>query len=102
VPVVQRWVDDGGLPAEVDLVTVSTGVDPRRPNYPPADWLRSEGWTAPVLVDGDDAAAMAAGLTAYPFFVGVDGEGAVVARTSGELSTDELSAIAEELSPGMS
>jgi hypothetical protein len=66
VPVVQQWVDAGGLPSSVDLVTVSTAADPRRPNHPPGEWLASEGWTAPVLVDGDDRAATAAGLTAFP------------------------------------
>lgn len=97
VPVVQEWVDGGGLPEGVDLVTVSTAIDPRRPNYPPADWLAAEGWTAPVLVDGDDSAANVAGLTAFPFFVAVDADGNVVARTSGELSPDQLDAMAEEL-----
>jgi thiol-disulfide isomerase/thioredoxin len=100
VPVVQAWVDGGGLPEGVDLVTVSTAADDRRPNYPPADWLAAEGWTAPVLVDGDNAAAGAAGLTAYPFFVGVDGDGAVVERTSGELTPAQLDAIAARLAPG--
>jgi cytochrome c biogenesis protein CcmG, thiol:disulfide interchange protein DsbE len=100
VPVVQAWVDGGGLPDGVDLVTVSTAADDRRPNYPPADWLAAEGWTAPVLVDGDNAAAEAAGLTAYPFFVAVDGDGEVVERTSGELTAAQLDAIAARLAPG--
>jgi thiol-disulfide isomerase/thioredoxin len=100
VPVVQQWVDDGKLPDGVDLVTVSTAADPRRPNYPPGEWLDGEGWTAPVLVDGDDRAAAAAGLTAFPFFVGVDSEGNVVERASGELTPGQLSAIAGELSDG--
>jgi thiol-disulfide isomerase/thioredoxin len=97
VPVVQDWVDAGGLPAGVDLVTVSTSADPRRPNHPPGEWLASEGWTAPVLVDGDDRAATAAGLTAFPFFVGVDADGNVVGRTSGQLSADQLSAAVADL-----
>lgn len=100
VPVVQQWVDDGGLPDGVDLATVSTAVDSRRPNYPPAEWLDDEGWTAPVLVDGTNAAAEAAGLTGFPFFVAVDGEGNVVGRTSGELTAEGLTAIAESLTAG--
>jgi cytochrome c biogenesis protein CcmG/thiol:disulfide interchange protein DsbE len=94
VPVVQDWVDGGGLPAGVDLVSVSTAIDPRRPNYPPGEWLEREGWTAPVLVDGQDQAAAAAGLTAFPFFVAVDGEGNVVARESGELTDSQLTEVA--------
>jgi cytochrome c biogenesis protein CcmG, thiol:disulfide interchange protein DsbE len=97
VGVVQDWIDEGGLPSGVDLVAVSTAADDRRPNFPPAAWLDGEGWTAPVLVDGDDAAARAVGLTAFPFFVAVDGQGDVVRRTSGELSTDALTGIAAEL-----
>jgi cytochrome c biogenesis protein CcmG, thiol:disulfide interchange protein DsbE len=100
VPVVQRWVDDGGLPSDVDLVTVSTAADSRRPNHPPAAWLDREGWTAPVLVDGANTAAEAAGLTGFPFFVGVDSEGEVVSRTSGQLTEAQLTAIAESLTAG--
>jgi cytochrome c biogenesis protein CcmG, thiol:disulfide interchange protein DsbE len=97
VPVVQDWVDGGGLPPGVDLVTVSTAIDPRRPEYPPDEWLAGEGWTAPVLVDADNTAAAAAGLSAYPFFVAVDGDGTVALRASGELTSDELDAIAAEI-----
>jgi cytochrome c biogenesis protein CcmG/thiol:disulfide interchange protein DsbE len=101
VPVVQQWVDGGGLPEGVDLVTVSTAADERRPNYPPADWLASEGWTAPVLADdADQSAARAVGLTAYPFFVAVDAEGGVVARASGELTPDQLNQVAAEIAAG--
>jgi thiol-disulfide isomerase/thioredoxin len=98
VPLVQQWVDQGGLPEGVDLVSVSTAIDPSRPNYPPDAWLAREGWTAPVLVDADNSAAEAAGLTAYPFFVAVRADGTVVQRTSCELTTDQLDAIAEQLS----
>jgi thiol-disulfide isomerase/thioredoxin len=97
VPVVQQWVDDGRLPEGVDLVSVSTAIDPNRPNYPPDAWLADEGWTAPVLVDADNSAAQAVGLSAYPFFVAIDGDGTVVLRTSGELTTDQLDAIASTL-----
>ena len=97
VPVVQQWVDDGSLPEGVDLVSVSTAIDPNRPNYPPDAWLADEGWTAPVLVDADNSAAQAVGLSAYPFFVAIDGNGNVVLRTTGELTTDQLDAIASTL-----
>src|SRR5690606_15862735 len=102
VPVIQDWVDSGGLPDGVDLFGVSTAVDPRRPNHPPARWLDAEGWTSPVLVDGDQAAAQAVGLTAYPFFVAVDADGEVVARGSGELSAAQLTALAEMTAGGAS
>jgi cytochrome c biogenesis protein CcmG, thiol:disulfide interchange protein DsbE len=98
VPVVQDWVDGGGLPAGVDLVSVATANDPRRPNFPAADWLDREGWTAPVLLDDADGhAADAAGLTAFPYFVFVDGDGNVVGRTSGELTPAQLDDAAARL-----
>jgi thiol-disulfide isomerase/thioredoxin len=97
VPVVQQWVDDGRLPEGVDLVSVSTAIDPNRPNYPPDAWLADEGWTAPVLVDADNSAAQAVGLSAYPFFVAIDGNGTVVLRTTGELTADQLDAIGSTL-----
>jgi thiol-disulfide isomerase/thioredoxin len=100
VPVVQQWVDDGHLPDAVDLVSVSTGIDPNRPNFPPDVWLADEGWTAPVLVDSDNTAAQAAGLSAYPFFVAIDGDGTVLLRASGELTTDQLDTIASMLAQG--
>jgi cytochrome c biogenesis protein CcmG, thiol:disulfide interchange protein DsbE len=98
VPVVQQWVDDGGLPEGVDLVSVSTAIDPSRPNYPPDAWLAREGWTAPVLVDADNTAAEAVGLSVFPYFVAVDPDGKVAQRASGELTTDQLDAIAAEIS----
>lgn len=100
VPVVQSWVDGGNLPDSVDLVTVSTAIDERRPNYPPDEWLESEGWTAPVLVDGDGTAAQAGGLSAFPFFIAVEADGSVAGRASGELTSGQLSQIADLLADG--
>jgi thiol-disulfide isomerase/thioredoxin len=98
VPVIQQWLDDGGLPDGFELVSVATAIDERRPNYPPQEWLEREAWTAPVLYDdAASTAAQAAGLSSYPFFVAVDGQGNVVARTSGELTTSQLGGIADQL-----
>jgi hypothetical protein len=56
------------------------------PNYPPSAWLEREGWTSPVVVD-DRASTVGAtfGVTGYPYFVFVDGNGRVAHRASGEL-----------------
>ena len=83
VPVIQEWVNSGGLPDGVDLISVATGIDPNAPNYPPDAWLQREGWTAPVLVDPSNTVAQAYGLPAYPYFVFVGPDGKVVARTIG-------------------
>lgn len=83
------------------LFTVSTGVAEERGNYPPQRWLKEAGWTAPVLADSSDSTAAAAyGLSSFPYFVAVDAEGKVVARTSGELTTDQFDALVAAAADG--
>lgn len=90
VPVVTQWVEDGGLPDGVELVGVATGIDRNRPNFPPQEWLEREDWPATTLVDGNNSAAEAYGLTTYPYWVLVDGDGNVVQRWSGETTPAQL------------
>ena len=97
VPLVQSWVDGGGLPPSVELISVSTAIDPRRPNYPPDAWLEGEGWNAPVIVDETGSVAEAYGLTAFPYWVFVDANGQVAGRMTGELTTEQLDSIVAEL-----
>ncbi len=88
IPILADYLKSNQLPAGVDLYTVSTGVASNRPNYPPSAWLEKEGWTAKTLADSDDGkAADAFGLSAFPYFVALDGSGKVAVRTSGEIST---------------
>ena len=95
VPLLVDYLESHSLPDNVDLVTVATGTTPDRPNYPPSAWLERERWPAPVLVDdADGTAAQAFGLPGYPYFVAVDASGTVVARTSGEITTDQFAALA--------
>ena len=93
VPVVQDWIEGGNLPGDVDLISVSTAIDPSRPNYPPDEWLEREGWTSPVIVDESGAVADAYGLSAFPYWVFVNADGTVAARLTGELPTSELDRI---------
>jgi hypothetical protein len=93
VPVVQDWIDGGGLPDDVDLVSVATSIDPGFPNYPPDAWLAREGWTVPVIVDPANAVADAYGLSAFPFWVFVDADGKVTGRLTGELPINDLETI---------
>jgi len=97
VPVVQAWLDAGGLPEDVDLVSVSTAIDPNRPNYPPDAWLAREGWTPPVIVDPTNTVADAFGLAAFPYFVFAHADGTVGARATGELAIADLEAIVDGL-----
>jgi peroxiredoxin len=93
IPLLKSHLDDKAMPDDVELLTVSTSVKPGADNYPPEKWLESEGWSAPVLADDDaSSVAQAYGLTSFPYFVVVDADGKVVARASGELSTDQFDA----------
>ena len=93
VPLLKEHLDDVPMPDDVELVTVSTSVKPGADNYPPQEWLEGEGWQAPVLADDEDSTvAQAYGLSAFPYFVVVDADGKVVARASGELTTDQFDA----------
>ncbi len=93
VPLVKEWIDSGGVPDGVEIYSVSTSVSEQRPNYPPSEWLASEGWQPAVLLDDDTAsAAQAFGLPGFPYFVLVDGEGRVVQRGSGEVAIADLEA----------
>ncbi|MCU1374762.1 MAG: Redoxin [Actinomycetia bacterium] len=96
VPLLVTFLKDHQLPAGVELLTVSTGVNADNPNYPPSTWLDKEGWTAPVLADSATSeAATAWGLPGFPYLVGVDAGGKVVGRVTGEFTTDTFMALAQ-------
>jgi len=79
------------LPTGVEMIAVSTAVDETAPNYPPSAWFAREGWTNEVLVDtAEGAAANGFGLSGFPYWVVVDGDGNVIARTGGELTDAQL------------
>jgi thiol-disulfide isomerase/thioredoxin len=98
VPIVSEWLKQGGLPASVQLTTVATGTSADAPNYPPSAWLEKNDWPSPILADSTNAdAANAFGLSSYPYFVWVDADGKVVARASGELTTDQIESVVQPL-----
>ena len=89
VPVLSQWLADNPLPDGVRVVTLSTAIDPARPNYPPSAWLEREDWPAPVLTDDADSSGLAAlGLPVFPGFVFVDADGTVASRRHGEIPTE--------------
>ena len=96
VPVIADWVNEVGLPAGLNLVSIATATTKDRPNYPPSAWLARERWPVPTMADdARGSAALAYGVNAYPFFVALDGRGRVVARASGELPVAEIQLLAE-------
>jgi thiol-disulfide isomerase/thioredoxin len=100
IPRIVEWQQQGLIPAGVEVYGVSTSATSSRENYPPSTWLEREGWTFPTLADSeDDAAASAWGLQAFPYFVALDGDGKVVARTSGELTQEQFTALLAQIAP---
>jgi thiol-disulfide isomerase/thioredoxin len=100
VPVVQGWASAGGIPDDVDVISIATASDPSAPNYPPDAWLEREGWTLPVIVDPTNSVSDAYGLTAFPFWVFVDPDGNVRGRASGEMSVADLEAAIRGMTGG--
>lgn len=87
IPRIQQWLDDAGMPADVELVTIATSNNPANPNFPAADWLRREKWSVPTIVDDKQNQASAGlGVSAFPFFIVTNGQGKVIYRTSGEIT----------------
>ena len=98
VPLLSPWLEEGGLPAGVQLTTVATGTSADAPNYPPSAWLEKNSWPSPIMADSSNSdAANAFGLEAYPYFVFVDADGKVVGRASGELTIDQLDSALQQL-----
>ena len=87
LPRLADWLAANELPAGVEVIAVSTAVDPGRGNYPPSAWFEEEQWPAVAVRDSEsNEIGNAYGLRGFPYMVGVDADGRVVARVSGELS----------------
>jgi thiol-disulfide isomerase/thioredoxin len=97
VPRITSWLEDSGMPQDVDLYAVSTGVNSDAPNYPPSKWLDDADWPITTMADDADASAAAAfGLESYPYFVAIGADGKVVARASGELTQDQFEQLIQQ------
>lgn len=100
VPVLVDYLAETGMPDGVDLVAISTSINQAQPNYPPSAWLDREGWTVPTLNDDANSRALQSlGMSSFPGFVFVDGEGRVVSRTSGEIPAEQFDQIVNSLAP---
>ncbi len=96
VPVVQSWIDSGGLPSDVDMYSITVLSDKLRPNWPSQDWLEDEGWTVPVIMDDtESSAAIAYGMRGTPFYVVLDGANTNIGRFSGEVGVAGLEAMVQ-------
>ena len=91
IPMMLEWKDAGDIPEGLDIIGVSTGVNPGYPNFPPGEWLAEKQWAWPVIADDETySAGQAFGLASFPLLVLVGADGKVVARTTGEHTPDEL------------
>jgi cytochrome c biogenesis protein CcmG/thiol:disulfide interchange protein DsbE len=96
VPKIVSWLEDSGTPEGLEMMVVATATDQNRPNYPPSEWLEEEGLDLPTMADDSrGTAAEAYGLSGYPYFVLLDADNKVIARDTGELSTEELDGLVE-------
>jgi len=94
VPRLIEWKESGAVPADLQVIAVSTGVASDRPNYPPSQWVVDKAWPWPVMADSEAMdAAQAYGVSGFPFFTIVGADGKVKARASGELGTDRINQI---------
>ncbi len=78
----------------VDFYAVATASNRTRDNWSPAAWLVREGWPAPVVMDDVDTSALDAfGIGSFPGWAVVDANGTIVARATGQLSTEAVQAL---------
>jgi len=97
VPLIQSWVDSGGLPEGVDLygATVLTNRVRDGDTWPPQDWLAEEGWTSPTIMDDQSGSiASAYGMTVTPTYVVLGPNNENLGRLSGEIGLEGLNALA--------
>ena len=97
LPELVEWLDAGGLPDGVELISVSTGLDDTRGNWPPQDWFEREGYDHPIIVDdAEGSIANALGMTATPYWVALR-DGQVQGRIPGQLPMEQVQQIAESI-----
>lgn len=101
IPVLRAWAEAGGVPADLDIIGVSTAVSVQRENYPPSEWVVAKEWAWPVMADSVNSdAAIAYGVGGFPTFVIVGADGTVKVRSSGELPAADLDALAKQALAG--
>jgi len=102
VPRIVEYLDSEGLPEGVDLYVVPTRTASTENNYPPSEWLESEGATdVPTLVDDEESSAWQAyGSGGFPYLVLLDSDFEVAGRVSGELPEGTYPQLMQALADG--
>ena len=93
IPELIELNDAGEIPDDLNVVGISTAVASDRPNYPPSEWVVEKGWPWPTMADDAQSSAFIDfGGAGFPFLVIVDTDGTVLARQSGESSSEQIKA----------
>ncbi len=98
MPIIASWLKTNKTKyPDVQFQAISSGAVPNGPNYPPSSWFKKHKWTLPVLVDNRlSSAGDAYGLTAFPYYVILDGEGKVLTRQTGEQPIENVEKWAQQ------
>ena len=103
IPTLNQLRDEGRIPDGLNVVAVSSLINPSATNFPPDTWIDSMDWTYPVLADGVDleldafVGANALGVSGVPFTVLIDADGNVATRWAGARDAGEIVAALEAL-----
>lgn len=94
IPQLIKWKEAGSVPEGLEVIGISTSVASDRPNYPPSAWILATGWPWQVMADSANMdAALAYGVTGFPFFTIIGEDGTVKVRASGEVKSEVLDQI---------
>jgi thiol-disulfide isomerase/thioredoxin len=98
VAALTTWLETQSLPTGIDFKAVSTFMDEDRDNFSPDKWLSREGWEHPIISDTDAfEVAEIFGVPSIPFYIFVNADGTVAARSGGNLEPAALAANMNEL-----
>ena len=90
-PALVQWHHGGLAPEALQVISVITGSDPAKPNYPASSWLVDVEWPWSVVVDDTAQSVRAAyGFSDVPGIVLLDKDGVVRFRAQGELAVADL------------
>jgi len=94
LPRLVEWLEDIAVPEGVEVVAISTAVNPDRDNYPPSEWFEREGYQGILLRDSEDQAlATSYGLVGFPYWTVIGADGSVLSRVPGEIDTETYEAL---------
>ena len=97
LPPVTEWYEaNAGLYPNVELVSVTTSIDPSRPN-PLEPYLDELQLPFPTIVDADLSLAGQLGASAFPFWVFTGPDGITLLRVAGLLGVEQVAEIFSQL-----